>query len=261
MSGAGDGRRLLAVNLKDYLGAAETADWVGEVARRLPDAEARGDVEVAVLPSFPLLERAQRELADADVAVGAQDVSALPGGPHTGEVPAALLAELGCRYVAVGHAERRLGLGESDVLVAAKVAAAVDHDLVPIICVGEPDPSDAATAAKTVIEQTLAALEETGAAEVVIAYEPVWAIGAEEPAAAAHVLEVGAAIREELDPGPHDVRLIYGGSAGPGTLAPLNGGYDGLFLGRRAHRVDGLLDVLREALEPRDSQHRRGGLL
>jgi triosephosphate isomerase len=257
MSGTGDSRRLLAVNLKGYLGAAETAGWVGEVARRLPAPELRGDVELAVLPSFPSLERARRELVGVGVAIGAQDVSALPGGPHTGEVPAAMLAELGCRYVAVGHAERRHDFDESDALVAAKVAAAADHDLVPIICVGETDRDDAAAAA-TVVEQALAALARASAAEVVVAYEPVWAIGAEDPAPADHVLEVGAALREVLDPTPHEVRLIYGGSAGPGTLAPLIRGYDGLFLGRRAHRVDGLLEVLGEALELRPPVHHQG---
>jgi len=259
MSATGDTRRLLAVNLKDYLGAAATADWLGEVARRLPDAGVREEVELAVLPSFPLLERARRQLEGVGVEVGAQDVSAAPAGPHTGEVPAAMLAELGCRYVAVGHAERRVEFGESDAVVAAKVAAAVAHDLVPIVCVGEPDRRDADAAAATVIGQTLAALAEVSVAEVVVAYEPVWAIGAAEPAAAEHVLAVGAALREELDPTPHEARLIYGGSAGPGTLAPLSAGYDGLFLGRRAHRVEGLLEVLREALELRPPVHGGGG--
>jgi triosephosphate isomerase len=247
MSLSSAARRLLAVNLKAYLGAAETAAWVGEVARRLGARQMPSDVEIAVLPSYPMLAEAERSLAPVGVGVGAQDVSAVEGGPHTGEVPAGLLAELGCRYVAVGHAERRLAFGESDALVAAKAAAAVRHGLVPIICVGESDHGGARAAADQAVAQTLAALAGMPAAEVVVAYEPIWAIGAAEPADADYVLEVGAALREELDRTPHDARVLYGGSAGPGTLAPLAARYDGLFLGRRAHQVDGLLAALDEA--------------
>jgi triosephosphate isomerase len=240
-------RRLLAVNLKAYLGAAETTAWLGEVAGRLGARQLPSDIEIAVLPSYPMLVEAERRLAPLGVAVGAQDVSSEQGGPHTGEVPAAMLAELGCRYVAVGHAERRLAFGESDALVAAKVAAAVREGLVPIICVGEADHGGAGAAAQEAVRQTRAALVGLTAAEVVVAYEPVWAIGAVAPAAAAHVLEVGAALRGELDSAPHDARILYGGSAGPGTFAPLAARYDGLFLGRRAHQVDGLFAALDEA--------------
>ncbi|MCW3063855.1 MAG: triosephosphate isomerase [Solirubrobacterales bacterium] len=240
-------RRLVAVSLKSYFGFAQTVGWLAELERALaatPPAEA---VEIAVLPSYPLLERAVKALSPHGVAIGAQDVSWADNGSYTGEVTASTLAEIGCRYAEVGHAERRQLFGETDAVLADKAAAAVRHGLVPLVCVGEAERMDARTAAKEVVRQTVATLKELSEAEVVVAYEPVWAIGAEAPASADHVLEVGRILRDHLSGSGHAARVLYGGSAGPGTLPLLTDEFDGVFLGRRAHRVAGLLAVVEEA--------------
>lgn len=198
-----------------------------------------------------------RILTAAGIAVGAQDLAATDDGARTGEVGGALLAELGCRYAEVGHAERRTLLGENEVAVAAKTAAALRHGLTPVLCVGEADrgrPSGAAREVVRQLESALSVVRTTGlTGRLVIAYEPHWAIGAAEPAGDDHILTVCAAVRHILRAtvsGFHDhpdSAVIYGGSAGPGLLTRLAGGVDGLFVGRSAHDPATLAAVLAEA--------------
>lgn len=234
--------RLVAASTKAYLGAAKTRSWlagVREAAGR--PAVADGSVEVAVLPAAPLLTTALDVFLGTPITVGAQDVSRFAAGAFTGEVSADLLAELGVRYVEIGHAERVRLLGETPATVREKVAQAARVGLVPLVCVGEPDRSDPLDAAR-VCAQQLEAIG-VGGLETVVAYEPVWAIGATEPAPAAYVVEVASRLREHLGP---DTRLLYGGSAGPGTFTGLAGAVDGLFLGRHAHDPRQLHAVLDE---------------
>lgn len=246
------GRRLVAVSLKSYFGFAQTLSWLTELDRGLTATPPADTVEIAVLPSYPLLERAARALSRHGVAIGAQDVCWAENGPYTGEVTASMLAELGCRYVEIGHAERRRWFGESDEVVAHKAAAAARHGLTPLVCVGESERlGDPRAAADEVVRQATAALARLSDADVVIAYEPVWAIGASAPASPDYVLEVGRSLRDHLSRAGHEARVIYGGSAGPGSLPLLTAEFDGLFLGRRAHRIDGLLAVVHEAGVPR----------
>ncbi len=240
---------LVAVSLKAYFGYAQARDWLAGVADLLTDHPLPAAVELAVMPPFPLLERALDTLGRFGVRVGSQDVSWAEPGPVTGEVTAALLAEMGCQYAEVGHAERRTLFGEDDVVVNRKAAAAARHRLVPLICVGEAvhDPD---TAAAEVVRQARLVTDQLAGQPVVIAYEPQWAIGADAPADTGYVLRVGEALKTSVPAlaGPAG-RLIYGGTAGPGTLRALHPGFDGVFLGRRAHRIDGLRQVLDEAVE------------
>lgn len=241
-------RPVVGVSLKLYFGLAQTRTWLAEVAAL--DAVLAGlphPVDLFVLPSFPALADARELLAGTGVGYGAQDVHWAGRGAWTGEVSADMLAETGARYVEVGHAERRRHFGETDRIVAAKTQAATTAGLVPVICAGERRAADPAAAAAETLTQVRAAL--AGAApgsEVIVAYEPVWAIGAGEPAPARHVRTVAAALRGALR--DHDVRgrLIYGGTAGPGTYKELAGAVDGLFLGRLAHDTEGLRTVLEE---------------
>lgn len=235
-------RPLAAVSLKAYLGHAETARWLTAVR---PVAIARPEVEVAVLPQLTSVPAAVDLLGDV-CSVGAQTVSAADRGAATGEVPAAVLAELGVRYGEIAHAERRAA-GESDDLFAAQTRAAVAAGITPLICVGEPtatEPEDAAARCTAQLESILGAVPVT--VPVVIAYEPVWAIGAADPAPAEHVTRVADLIRAWAAASGRDIRLLYGGTAGPGTFAALTPHVDGLFLGRRAHDPAGLADVLDE---------------
>jgi triosephosphate isomerase len=237
---------LVAVSLKAYFGLAQTRGWLHELAVMLAQDSLPQGVELAVFPSFPLLERTYLELDRFGVSVGAQDVSWAEGGPMTGEVPASMLAEMGCRYAEVGHAERRRSFGEDDQMVAAKAEAAARHGLTPLICVGE-QLQGSATAADEVVRQARQVVHRLLGRPFVIAYEPVWAIGAEEPAAVDEVLTVGGALRAAIPELGSSGRLVYGGTAGPGTLTALAPTFDGVFLGRRAHRIDGLRAVLSEA--------------
>ena len=236
---------LVAVSTKAYFGAAQTRSWVRSVAALGPVAAA-GGVELAVLPTFPLLESTAATLAGSGVAWGAQDVAASDSGQQTGEVVAETLAELGCSYVEVGHAERRSLFGEDDATVRAKVGRVVAHSMVPLICVGEADRTDPDEAAALVVEQLTDALRDVPAAAVVVAYEPVWAIGATHPAPAAHIIAVTIALRAALAAHGGPSRILYGGSAGPGTATALRGAVDGLFLGRFAHDVTALRTIVEE---------------
>ncbi|WP_258527909.1 triose-phosphate isomerase [Streptomyces sp. NBRC 110611] len=241
-------RPIVGVSLKLYFGLARTRSWLAEVAAldEVLTALPR-PVDLFVLPSFPALADAAGLLGPTRIAFGAQNVHWAEAGAWTGEVSAGMLAEAGARYVEVGHAERRRHFGETDETVAAKTRAATRAGLIPVICAGERRGGDPVAAVEETLAQVRAALAgATPGSEVVLAYEPVWAIGGREPAPAAHVRTVTAALRDALR--DHDVpgRVIYGGTAGPGTYTKLAGAVDGLFLGRLAHDTEGLRAVLEE---------------
>lgn len=239
----------VGVSLKTYFGHRQALQWCARVAATAGahPAVASGAVELFVIPTYPQLVGAVDAFAGTPVVVGAQDVSAYEPGAYTGEVSAAELAEIGVRVAEIGHAERRRLFAETDDVVAAKVSAALSHDITPVLCIGETyETSDAATVA---VEQLHSALAAAPAGRVIVAYEPVWAIGAPEPAGPDHILPVARALRSALDalPGRAGSSVVYGGSAGPGLLERLDGAVDGLFLGRFAHDPANLLAVIDEA--------------
>ena len=243
----------LGVSLKMYLDHATTLGWVRQlttIADRSP-AVTSGRVELAVLPTFVSIEAVAGLTRDTAVAHGAQDLAWADRGAFTGEVSGTDLAALGCRYVEVGHAERRRLFGEDDGIVAGKFAAAIRNGLVPILCVGETERVGAGAAADHCVDQVRTAMDQVERApELIIAYEPVWAIGADRPAGVDHVRAVCAGIRAGLvdDHRLSDVRVIYGGSAGPGLLTQLGREtVDGLFLGRFAHDPEAMATMIDEA--------------
>jgi triosephosphate isomerase len=247
---------VIGVSLKMYFDQKSTVDWARSVAALAGDHEAvrSGLVELVVLPSFGALVPVVDVLAPAGVAVGAQDLFWIDRGPYTGEVSGADLAEIGCTFVEIGHAERKRIFGETAEVIANKVAAAVRNGLTPLLCVGEPTEGDPQLAAAACIEQlqsALAVAETEGRIDsIVVAYEPEWAIGAASAASPAHIAEVCAAMDDWLvgHPSVASSRVIYGGSAGPGLLGQLGTSVDGLFLGRFAHDPVALGRVLDEAL-------------
>jgi triosephosphate isomerase len=239
---------LIVVSLKMYLGVAATRAWVAEVAEVGARLEADANIELAVLPTFPLLESTAKMLAGTGIRWGAQDVAASADGAQTGEVSAAVLAELGCRYVEIAHAERRRLFGEDEADVRAKAAQVVGAGLVPLYCVGEAERSSLRESAQDCLAQLETLLEVAAGQEVVIAYEPVWAIGASAPAPAEHIAQICQHLRVRLDSYAGPSRLLYGGSAGPGTYQALGPAVDGLFLGRFAHDTRALAQVVTEVL-------------
>ncbi len=175
--------------------------------------------DLLVCPPATLMA-AVADALDGRVAVGGQDCHADPSGARTGDVSAEMLADLGCRYVIVGHSERRADHGENDAEVRAKAGAALRAGLTAIVCIGETAEQRDAGQTLQVVEQQLAGSlpPAASAANTVIAYEPVWAIGTGRTATPAEVAEVHAAIRAGLRgqaEGSETVRILYGGSVKP----------------------------------------------
>jgi triosephosphate isomerase len=211
---------LMAGNWKMNLNHFEAMHLVQDLAFRLTEADLEA-VEVVVLPPFTDL-RSVQTLIDADhltIGYGAQDVSMHDQGAYTGEISGSMLAKLGCQFVLVGHSERRQYHREDDAVVAAKARAVRQNQMTPIICVGEPlEVRQAGNQVPHVLEQLSGSLHGvTDLATVVVAYEPVWAIGTGEVATPDHAQEVCGAIRRWISEMhgqdvASEVRVLYGGS-------------------------------------------------
>jgi triosephosphate isomerase len=215
---------LMAGNWKMNLTHQEAVVLVQKVAWTLNDKKHDyGKAEVVVVPPFTDI-RSVQTLVDGDqlsIGYGAQDVSAHESGAYTGEISAAMLAKLGCSYVCVGHSERREYHAESDELVNAKAKAAIGAAMTPIVCVGEPLPirqaGDQVSYTLAQLDGSLAGFSAEQVGGLVVAYEPVWAIGTGEVATPDDAQEVCAAIRERIrevhgDAAADAVRVLYGGS-------------------------------------------------
>jgi triosephosphate isomerase len=181
--------------------------------------------QLAVCVPFPYLAQAGEALKGSAVAWGAQDISAQAQGAFTGEVSGAMLKDFSCRYALVGHSERRSLHGESDQLVADKAKAALASGLTPVVCVGESLAERDANQVMAVIQRQLAPVLALGAEAVnkmVVAYEPVWAIGTGRTATPEQAQEVHAAIRAALQAiGAGQVQILYGGSVKAANAASL----------------------------------------
>jgi triosephosphate isomerase len=211
-------RPIVAGNWKMHGSRAENSRLLEAVLAALP---ADGtDCECVVCPPFVYLQDVARLLHDAAVGLGAQDLCAEPQGAFTGEVSAAMLRDVGCEFVIVGHSERRALYGENDQLVARKFSAAIARGLVPILCVGElAAERDAGLTNEVVGRQLDAVLDLCGAAPfaaAVLAYEPVWAIGTGRNATPQQAEEIHAFIRGRISARDAtiagSVRILYGGS-------------------------------------------------
>jgi len=213
---------LMAGNWKMNLDHLQAIAFVQKLAWGLKDAgHDFTAVEVAVFPPFTDL-RSVQTLVSADklpLAYGAQDLSAHDSGAYTGEISGAFLAQLECQYVIIGHSERRTLHGESDEQVQAKVQAALRHNLVPVICVGESaDDLEKHGPSAVPVAQLRAALTGVdAAADIVVAYEPVWAIGSGKAASPDQAEQVASTLREVVADalGPDvaaKTRILYGGS-------------------------------------------------
>jgi triosephosphate isomerase len=250
-------RFAIGSSLKMYFSHVRTLEWVRAVAEICAEhpATAGGTVEFFVIPTFPSIPAVVELARPAGMTVGAQDLHWEDAGAFTGEVSGAELAELGVTMAEVGHAERRALFGETDEIVAGKTLAALRNGLAPVLCIGERDRGAPEGAAASCIRQLESALGPARAAgtggRVVVAYEPVWAIGAAEPAGPEHVTAVCRALRDHVrgDPLFPGVQVIYGGSAGPGLLPRIATDVDGMFLGRFAHDPSAVRRILDEVKE------------
>ena len=250
---------LIAGNWKMNLTVPEAEDLVRKLVGNFP-ADLHQRVDVAVLPPFPLLAAVRAVLSTEDpfVMCGGQDLSPHDKGAHTGDVSGPMLCSVGCRYVVVGHSERRTDHAEDDAVVNAKVAAALRHGLTPIFCVGEGlDVREAGRQVEHTLAQVdggLSGVSAEQAAGVVVAYEPVWAIGTGKVATPDDAQEVCGAIRGRLrelydDAVADRVRILYGGSMNAKNAADLMAqpDVDGGLVGGASLDPDGFASLCKNA--------------
>ena len=247
-------RPIVAGNWKLHGSRAENAPLIEKLMAQLP---AQPTAACIVCPPFVYLQECGRLLRGSSIELGAQDVCAEAQGAFTGEVSAAMLKDVACEYVIVGHSERRLIYRESDQLVARKFAAAQSKTLVPILCVGEQLAEREASRTQDVVQRQLdAALELCGVdafAHAVIAYEPVWAIGTGRNASPEQAQEVHAFIRARLaarsDKIAAETRILYGGSVKASNAAELFAmpDVDGGLIGGASLKADEFLAILAAA--------------
>ena len=255
-----EGRRpLIAGNWKMNLTHLEAIGLVQKLAFTIPE-KILDEVEVVVLPPFTALRSVQTLVTGdkLDVGYGAQDLSVHDSGAYTGEVSGAMLASLACQYVTVGHSERRAMHAEDDAVVATKAQAALRHGLTPIVCVGEGleirQAGEHVLYCTTQLDASLDGLSAEQIATLVIAYEPVWAIGTGEVATPEDAQEVCGALRARLAErfGPETaatVRILYGGSVKAASTAGILAGpdIDGALVGGASLDADEFAQICQNA--------------
>jgi triosephosphate isomerase len=236
----------IAGNWKMNTDAHGAVNLASGLAGRLKDIHT---VDMAVCPPFVYLGAVAKALNFSNIALGAQDIYFEPNGAYTGEISCAMLKDVGCTYVIIGHSERRHIIGETDKLINKKISAAISGGLLPIFCVGELLEERQAGKTEAVVTRQikagLAGLHSDKVLAVTIAYEPVWAIGTGVTATAEQAQEVHAMIRQLLadmydESVADEIRIQYGGSAKPANTAELMacGDVDGLLVGGASLKAD-----------------------
>ncbi len=252
-----DRKPLIVGNWKMNLDHLQAIAFVQKLAWNLSDAKHDfSRVEVAVIPPFTDLRSVQTLIA-ADklpLALGAQDLSVHDSGAYTGEISGAFLSHLECTYAIVGHSERRAFYGETDVIVSAKTVAAIRNDVVPIICVGETaeDLERNGPSATPVAQLTAALAHVASTANLVVAYEPVWAIGSGVAASPDRAEDVAKRLREVVadlvgNRAAERTRVLYGGSVTASNIAAFMGkaNIDGALVGGASLKIDEFSSIVR----------------
>jgi triosephosphate isomerase len=252
---------LVAANWKMNGQRARIATLIAGIRSGLQGAAGggKGGVEIAVCPPYVYLGQVAGLIVGCPIELGAQNLATEESGAYTGEISGPMLAEFGCRYVIVGHSERRNLYGESDAQVAAKFQAAQRYGLTPILCVGEKAVHrKAGTTEKVIGKQLDAVINAAGIealADAVIAYEPVWAIGSGKTATPDQAQPVHAFIRQKLAALDKDVaagiRIIYGGSVNAGNAKELfaEADIDGALVGGASLIADEFLGIGKAAVQ------------
>ncbi|WP_370681524.1 triose-phosphate isomerase [Comamonas sp. GB3 AK4-5] len=245
-------KKLIVGNWKMNGGLQANAELLAGIRQGLPAALSCG---VGVAVPAPYLVQVQAAVQDSPIAVGAQDVSQHEKGAYTGEVSAAMLQEFGVRYVLVGHSERRQYHGETDAAVALKAQAALAKGITPVVCVGETLAEHDAGQTEAVVKRQLAAvIQQVGhcVSELVVAYEPVWAIGTGKTATPEQAQAVHAVLRAQLAAATAQadrVPLLYGGSMNAANAAQLlaQPDIDGGLVGGAALKAGDFLQIIAAA--------------
>ncbi|OZC02834.1 triose-phosphate isomerase [Rubricoccus marinus] len=248
---------LVVGNWKMNTSHAEAIALAADVVRETEGIA--GKAGVGVCPPFVWLDAVAERVRGTQVALGAQNVAAEASGAFTGETSAPMLSDLGCTYAIVGHSERRALFGETDADVAARARGAMAHGLVPIVCVGETleerKSGDAEAVVRRQLEGSLDGLDVASDDALVIAYEPVWAIGTGETASPEQAQDmhatIRAALRQRLGDLASGVQILYGGSVKPGNAATLfaQEDVDGGLVGGASLDAAGFAAIVRAAAE------------
>ena len=284
---------LLLISTKSYFSPSRTLAYLRDLLNpengilTPKDSPFRSEILLALIPDFltihPCAELLSRHSLDSTgswpISLGAQNCFWEPTyGAYTGEIVPLALKELGVSIVEIGHAERRKLLSETNGTTAKKAAAICLCRMIPLVCIGETDPPPSSdgpmsmavgNAMLQLIPQISSVLEAVPiGAPIILAYEPVWAIGAQQPAGVDFVGPVVQAIRQVVSSFTHrtgETRVVYGGSAGPGLWSgKTNGGnglgqwVDGMFLGRFAHEISGVREVVHEVLDSIKAKEKNG---
>ena len=239
-------RPIIAANWKMHMTLDEAAVLVQGVVEGCRDMD---DVDVVLAPPFTALSKVREEIRDTPIALGAQNLYWEEKGAFTGEVSPLMLKDVGCDYAIVGHSERRQLFGETDKSANKKVLTALTHDLIPILCVGETDAERDRGVTYVVVDrqvkEALKDVAETQLDRIVIAYEPIWAIGTGRTATPAQAEEVHQSIRGQLaklfnTDAAETVRILYGGSVKPDNVDDLmaEADIDGALVGGASLKPD-----------------------
>jgi triosephosphate isomerase len=249
---------IMTANWKMHTGRSAARDFASAFLSRIEGVDG---VEIVIAPPFPLLDCLESALAGSSVALAAQNVHPEASGAFTGEVSTSMLRDFGCRYAIVGHSERRAQFGETDAFIAAKAAALLNGNLRPIVCIGESLAERESDRTFEVLGAqlagSLASVPQERAAEIVVAYEPVWAIGTGRTATPAIAQEAHSFVRERLcqrfGGAGEAIRIQYGGSVKPDNVDALMSqpDIDGALVGGASLDPDSFSKIVRfEAQEP-----------
>lgn len=251
---------IIAANWKMHMTPQESDDFLRSFARLVPD---KCPVQIVIAPPFVSLPKAHEALTNAreqNVELAAQNMSQHPAGAYTGEISARMIKECGCRHVILGHSERRSIFGETSATVNAKVLAALEARLHPILCIGETlEERDGGLIEKVLESQLRESLAEVGARRIldcVIAYEPVWAIGTGRTASPEQAQEAHAFVRKVLtdmfgEDTAQKLRIQYGGSVKPNNMAELisQKDVDGALVGGASMEHGSFWEICRAAID------------
>lgn len=248
-------RPFIAGNWKMHLTRAESVELASGISARAADFP---KVDLAVCPPSIYLDAVSTAISKSALGLGAQNMHDQPAGAYTGEISAKMLVDIGCRFVILGHSERRHIFGETNEMINQKVKAAFENGLTPIVCVGETldqrKAGETNDVVRSQLEGSLAGLSQEQMEQTVIAYEPVWAIGTGEVAtpdqAEAVHAELRSLITKQYNAATADaVRIQYGGSVKPENAAKLlaQPNIDGALVGGAALKVDSFLEIAKQA--------------
>lgn len=246
-------RRFVAANWKMNHGVEDAIKFFAIMQRQPLLVE---DIDIVVCPPFTALYSAGIAVQDTEIKIGAQNCHWEDSGAFTGEISAPLLKELGCQYVIVGHSERRHAFGETDERIQAKVDKVFEHGMIPVLCVGETlagrESGKTLDIVSAQLEKVASRIEKNQIESLVVAYEPVWAIGTGKNATPAEAQEVHKFIREWLGKKfgtyvANLVRIIYGGSVKPDNMAGIVGepDIDGALIGGASLDANGFLEMVK----------------